>query len=279
MAEELIDMPTPWTPPDDEPELSVGLVDPKRQQELLVRAKIAQVAERVVDEAKAAVVMPSTLPAAYERLKEIRGFRKDWAGLWDPHIEAAMERKRKAEADRKKVVEDKNLRDAPLTEAENIWAQKIGACEDAAALAAVEDQKRLQAASDAAANERALAEAVALTEAAKNATPAEAAYYEAEAEAILAEPVVGPVVTVASVKPTHTGVSIPLKWSAEVFNLTLLMKALLGKKLDKVLTGELTTRILEAVQVPLNQRAVALKTALTIPGVRAKSERAGARIR
>lgn len=254
---------------------------PAKKAEDAVREKIVRYTQSVLAAAKAAIVAsPEQLAEGYRRLKLLRADREEWKGLWNPHVEAAMERKRRAEADRKKVVSDFELRDTPLSEAEGIWATKLGDYEDAETKRQEEDRKRLQAAADAAAVQNTLEAAVALEEEILTApSREEAQQIESELEQLLEEPIQATVVTMEPVKPKGTGVSIPLKWGAEIADLVLLLSALTGNKLDRVLTKDLTERIKEAVMPPLNARAVALKSALSIPGVRAVSNRTKPRIR
>lgn len=253
----------------------------KAEAEAAVREKIVRYTQSVLAAAKAAVVAsPEQLAEGYRRLKLLRADRDEWKGLWSPHIEAAMERKRVAEADRKKVVADFDLRDKPLSDAEVIWSTKIGDYEEAETKRQEDDRKRLQAVADAEAVQKTLDEALALEDEMLTAPSRdEAQQIESEMEQLLEAPIAAAVVTFEPVKPKGTGVTIPQKWSAEITDLVQLLSALTGNKLDRVLTKELTERIKDAVMVPLNARAVALKSALSIPGVRATSNRTKPRIR
>lgn len=254
---------------------------PAKKAEEAVRDKIVKYTESVIAAAKAAVIStPAQLAEGYRRLKLIRADREEWKGLWNPHIESAMDRKRRAEADRKKVVSDFELRDHPLASAEEIWGIKIGHYEDLETQRQENDRKVLQAIEDAKAVQKTLEAAVALEEEMLTAPSRdEAQQIESELEQLLEEPVQAAVVTMEPVKPKGTGVSIPLKWGAEITDLVALLSALTGNKLDRVLTKDLTERIKEAVMPPLNARATALKSALSIPGVRAVSNRTRPRIR
>ncbi len=212
-------------------------------------------------------------------LTELRERRKEWTDYWAPHLDGALRSKREAEANRKRIVTDIEARDVPLSASEGRVALLMGTYQDRIDAELKAKAAQLQLEADQAAAERALAEAVAIEEEALDAdTPEEAAALLEEAEAVLAEPIRGATVRVETPLVKVPGYSRPVRWKAEVVDLTLLLQALTGKKLDRPLTEELTKRISEAVLVPLNQRAVSSKSALRVPGVRAVEDK-GYRLR
>jgi hypothetical protein len=253
----------------------------------LTAAAVPDLRERIALEAQTLEAQAQTLRIANavdyayaaDLLIRIRERRQEWIDYWAPHLEGALKTKRDAEANRKRIVTDIDSRNVPLTASEERVARQMGAYEDAIAIALKAEQARLQLAADQAAADRALAEAAAIEQEALAAeTPEDQAALLAEAEAVLDAPARGGTVQVDNQLPKIPGYSRPTRWKAEVYDLALLLQALVSKKLDQPLTEELTTRIHEAVLVPLNQRAVSNKSALRIPGVRAVPEK-GHRLR
>ncbi len=113
------------------------------------------------------------------------------------------------------------------------------------------EQARLEEEARKAAEEAALAQAVAL----------EMNGHKAAAEAVIAAPVVAPAVYVQKTTPTGFGNATRRTWGAEVTDLMALVKA--------VAAGIVPIQAIEANTVFLGQQARALKSALQYPGVRA----------
>ncbi len=225
------------------------------------------------------VTQPAEFIWAGELLKRIRRVRTQIAALLDPHIEGAKEAKRVAEANRKRLCDDKDLLDGQLVPLETAILAKMDAFEAAQERLRVAEEARVQALLEAEQQERRLAEALALEEEALTApTVEDATAIELEMESVLAEPLPAVHVNLGPVVPKVGGLSRPENWHFVLDDVDALLTALLGGKLDPVLTKELKTRISEAVLVPLHQRARALKSALRIPGGRAVSDR-GHRLR
>lgn len=237
-----------------------------------IRAEISKAVAVFPVKATAFTVTATTFAEGGVILTTIRAMRKKWDGFMAPHIEGAQEAKRVAEANRKRLVTDFETLDGPLKLAEATLAGKLGAFEEAAEKARLEAQARLQAELTAKAEEEALATAIALEEAAKTAAPAVAEVFMEQAEQVLDTPMQA-TVTIERATPKIGGFSQPVTWGAEITSLKDLLTALIGGKLDKVLTPELEKRIKEAVLPPLNIRARALKSALNIPGVKAVSSK------
>lgn len=237
-----------------------------------IRESVALEMQSKVTMAEALVVTPANLGIAGALMLDMRAMRNRWAELWDPYIEDAQEAKRREEVRRKKAVEDKDLMDKPAALAEANLATRIGEVSAAVEAARLAEEQRLQAEQTARVEAEALATAIALTEAAKTAEGPVAEVLLEQAEQALEEPNRTVVtVTVARTAPKIQGFSQPETWAAEIHDLKALLRALIDGKLDKVLTPDLEKRIREAVMPPLNQLAKALRSALNIPGVRAKS--------
>lgn len=112
------------------------------------------------------------------------------------------------------------------------------------------EQARLEEEARKAAEEAALAQAVAL----------EQNGHKAAAEAVIAAPVVAPAVYVQKTTPTGFGNATRRTWGAEVTDLMALVKA--------VAAGIVPIQAIEANTVFLNGQARMLKQALAYPGVR-----------
>lgn len=238
-----------------------------------VRAEVSLAVQRYPAEATAFVVKDvESFTVGSALLKGIRAMRLVWKDHMNPHIDGALEAKRVAEANRKRLVTDFESRDIPLATAERTLAGKLGDFEQAAEKARLAAQQRLQAEQDARAEEEALATAIALEEAAKTAVGPVADVLMEQAEQVLDTPMQA-TVTIERATPKIGGFSQPVTWGAEITSLKDLLTALIAGKLDKVLTPEMEKRIKEAVLPPLNIRARALKSALNIPGVKAVSNK------
>lgn len=236
-----------------------------------LRERIAQEAQTLEAQARTLQVTNAEQYAyAASLLTRIRERRKEWTDYWAPHLEGALKAKREAEANRKRIVTDIEARDVPLATSEQTVATLMGTYQDKVDADLKAEQARLQLAADQAAAEQALLEAVAIeAEASLASSPEEALDLIAEADSMIAAPIRGATVHVASPLVKVPGYSRPVRWKAEIVDLPVLLHALIGKNLDKPLTDELTTRIMEACMVPLNQRATSMKSALRVPGVRA----------
>lgn len=138
-----------------------------------------------------------------------------------------------------------------LEKAENILKGKM--------IAYANEQKKIQAAEEARARkaqrieqERLEKEAM---EAAKQGDIEQAAMLEAEAEMVPVSAAVAPI-------PTATGTSARQTWTAEVYDVDALMRA--------VLAGDVTPEVFLLNRPMLNGWARSMKTELKVPGVRAK---------
>jgi hypothetical protein len=198
---------------------------------------------------------------ASQLLKSIKHLRSGVAKFWTPHIEAAMETKRKADAARKSLVDERDRMDAPLVQAETVLKRGLLAFE-------AEQEQRRQA------EERALqAEAQARAEAATLAAAAalelEAggdAQMRAEAEDILAQPIEAPVVSVASYQPKVAGVTYRDAWKVHpTINIRELAAA--------VAAGTVAPNLLTPNLTALGQMARATEGTAQVPGVKFYNDR------
>src|SRR3990167_7138493 len=82
---------------------------------------------------------------ASQFLRSVKGLRNEIAGFFAPHIEAAMETKRKAEDARKALVSEKDRMEAPLVEAETVVKRALLAWETKQEQIRREQERQLQA--------------------------------------------------------------------------------------------------------------------------------------
>jgi hypothetical protein len=175
-----------------------------------------------------------------------------------PHIEAAMETKRKAEAARKALADERDTMEAPLVEAETILKRALLAFEDQQERARRAEEQRLQA------EAQARAEALTLAAAARMETEAVAtgdAGMLQEAHDILEQPIEAPVVSVASQVAKVRGVTYRDQWKAHP---NVDIKALAGA----VARGEAPTTFLTANITAINQFGRSTQGTQPVAGVR-----------
>src|SRR4249920_2259980 len=118
-------------------------------------------------------------------LRSIKTLRNQVQDFWAPHIDAAMETKRKAEAGRKALADERDRMEAPLVEAERRLKGALLAYEVAQEQARLEEEARLQAEAQRHAEAVTLAAAAAME---RDAILAGDADMLAEAESILNQP-------------------------------------------------------------------------------------------
>lgn len=181
---------------------------------------------------------------ACDFLKGIKALRTEIGETFQPHITRAHEA-------HKALLKEKNDAEAPLAEAERIAKAALVVYDQAQERIRREEQARLQAELRRQEEDRRLAEAVAL----------ESAGEQAEAEALIAEPVDVPVVAVAPTTPKVSGISYRETWSAEVTDLAALV-AYVAKHPQ-------FAALLSANMPALNAQARSLKGQMQIPGVKA----------
>jgi len=185
--------------------------------------------------------------AALERIKKLRAGEKMIEDYFEPARRAADNAKKEILAARDGLI-------APIAEARRIYDNSAGAYEQEERRKAEEEQRRLQEKARKDEEERQLLAAI----------DAEERGDQAEAKAIMEEPVVTPVVTVAPQVARVEGVSSRTNWSAEVTDLLALVRY--------VAAHPEWVYLLEPSIPNLNRLAVAQRNALSIPGVRAVSK-------
>lgn len=200
---------------------------------------------------------------ASQLLKSIKGLRQEIATWFAPHVEAAMETKRKAEAARKALVDEKDRMEAPLVEAETVTKRALLAWETEQERIRREQERQLQAEAQRIAETAALDAAAALE---REATATGDAGMLQEATDILDQPIEAPVVSVASLAPKVQGVVYRDQWKAHP---DIDIKALAGA----VAAGAVPTTFLTPNLAALNNYARATQGAQLVPGVKFWNDR------
>ncbi len=196
-------------------------------------------------------------------LRSVKMLRSQVASFWAPHIESACETKRKAEAARKALVDERDKMEAPLVQAETILKRSLLAYEQAQEAARMAEEQRLQAEAQAQAEAATLAYAARL-EAEANATGDQGMLQEAQD--ILAQPIEAPVVSVSSQVPKVQGVSYRDNWKAHPDIDVKALAAAVG-------SGEAPESFLEPNLTKINQFAKAWEGTKPVPGVRFFNDR------
>lgn len=180
---------------------------------------------------------------AGETWKSLTALEKKIKAYWEEDVSSALKLHRSLVAKRDAML-------IPVGEQKNSLRLGMKTFEDEQERIRRAEQARLEEEARKAAEEAALAQAVAL----------EMNGHKAAAEAVIASPVVAPAVYVQKTTPTGFGNATRRTWGAEVTDLMALIKA--------VAAGTVPIHAIEANSVFLNQQARALKAALNYPGVR-----------
>lgn len=212
--------------------------------------KVEQKALSVVDQAKAITVTDSeTYTVAGEMWKSIGDMMKEVDDTFNPIITAAH-------TSHKKALEQKAKYYKPLDDARRNIKRLMSDYDMEQERIRKEEERRLQEEARKREEERRLQEAL----------EAEAAGEKEEAEAILEEPVyVAPVVVQKSTPKMTGGPIYQERWFATVTNIKDLCRA--------VANGQASPECVLPNMPVLNKLAVALKTSMNVPGVRAESKR------
>lgn len=181
---------------------------------------------------------------AGETWKSLTALEKKIKAYWEEDVSSALKLHRSLVAKRDAML-------IPVGEQKNSLRLGMKTFEDEQERIRRAEQARLEEEARKAAEEAALAQAVAL----------EMNGHKAAAEAVISAPVVAPAVYVQKTTPTGFGNATRRVWGAEVTDLMALVKA--------VAAGQVPIQAIEANSVFLNQQARALKSALQYPGVRA----------
>jgi hypothetical protein len=191
-------------------------------------------------------------------VKTLRGQVQAW---FAPHLSAAMETKRKAEAARKGLADEQARIEQPLMDAEAVLKRSLLDYEAKEERARLAEEQRLQAEANRRAEEITLAAAAALElEANGNAEML------AEAADILEQPIEAPVVSVAKQTAKVQGVTYRDNWKAHpTVNVRDLAAA--------VAAGKVPENFLTVNMTAINQFARATQGAQPVAGVRFFNDR------
>ena len=191
-------------------------------------------------------------------LRSVKTFRNQIQLWFAPHIERAMEVKRKAEDGRKALADERDKMEAPLVAAETSLKAALLAWDVEQEQVRIEEERRLQAEAQAEAERVTLEAAAAMETAAREAD--DPAMLE-EAKAILAQPIVAEPVYVPSQAPKVAGVSKPGDhWKARP---TVDVKALAAA----VASGKAPVTFLQPNMTAINAFGRATKGTQAIDGV------------
>jgi hypothetical protein len=196
-------------------------------------------------------------------LRSIKGIRSDIASWFAPHIDAAMETKRRAEAARKGLTDEKDKMEAPLVEAEAVVKRSLLAWEASQEQLRLAQERELQAEAQRQAEATTLAAAAAMELEAALTGDSE---MRAEAVAILEQPIEAPVVVVKPFMPKVQGVTYRDQWKAHP---EIDMKALAAA----VAAGTAPVAFLQPNLTAINQFARATQGLQPIAGVKFFNDR------
>jgi hypothetical protein len=231
--------------------MSEALVPTKQSLDTEVRSWASRASElQIID--RESCINASTL------LRSVKTLRRQVQEWFEPHIEAAMETKRKAEAARKALADERDKMEAPLVDAENVLKRGLLVWETKQEQARLEEEKRLQAEAQAQAEAVTLAAAAAMESEALATGNTELLH---EAEDILAQPVEAPVVVVKKLMPKVDGISYRDNWKAHP---TVDVKALAAA----VAAGTAPVTFLQPNMTAINQFGRATQGVQDVPGIR-----------
>jgi murein DD-endopeptidase MepM/ murein hydrolase activator NlpD len=209
------------------------------------------------------IVNAASCVNASHLLKSVKLLRSEIQKWFEPHIEAAMETKRKADAARKALVDEKDRMEAPLVDAEAVIKRALLAWETEQERLRQEQERALQAEAQRQAEAVTLAAAAAM-ELEANAT-GDAGMLE-EAQAIFDAPTEAPVVVVQTFMPKVAGVTYRDAWKAHP---DVDIKALAAA----VAAGQAPVAFLTPNMTAINQFARATQGAQPVAGVRMWNDR------
>ncbi len=196
-------------------------------------------------------------------LRSIKGVRADIQRWFAPHVEAAMETKRRAETARKQLVDEQERMEAPLVNAEGVVKRALLTWERAEEDRRRAEEARLQAEAQRLAEEQTIAAAAELETAAHATGDAEML---AEAAAILEQPIEAPAVVVRSTVPKVQGISYRDNWTVHPdINVRALAAA--------VANGTAPSTFLLPNMTAIRQWAKATQGGQTVPGIKVVNDR------
>lgn len=196
-------------------------------------------------------------------LRSIKGIRADIQAWFAPHVEAAMETKRKAESARKGLTDERDRVEAPLVDAETVVKRALLTWETEQECLRIKEQNRLQAEAQKQADALVLDAAAALE---LEATATGNEEMLDEAHALLAQPSEAPVVSVAKFMPKVEGLAYRDQWKAhDAIDLKALARA--------VADGLAPVTFLLPNMSALHNYARATKGEQPVPGVKFWNDR------
>lgn len=197
---------------------------------------------------------------ASQFLRSIKGLRTEIQNWFAPHVEAAMETKRKAELARKQLTDERDRMEAPLVAAESTVKRALLTWETEQERIRLAEEARLQAEANREAEARTVAAAAAMEREAVAAGDAEMLQ---EAHDILDEPIEAPVVSVKTLMPKVQGITYRDNWKVHpTIDITALAAA--------VAAGTVGANLLLPNMTVLNKLASAQPA---IPGVKFYNDR------
>jgi hypothetical protein len=196
-------------------------------------------------------------------LRSVKGLRAEIAAWFAPHLEAATETKRKAEAARKGLADEKERMEAPLVAVETKVKQQLIAWEAEQEAVRRAEERRLQELARVEAETRQVEAAAALE---REGHAAGDAGMLQEAADILEQPIEAPVVSVGKLTPKVHGIVYRDNWKAHP---EINIKALAAA----VAAGTAPVTFLLPNLTAINQWARATQGSQDIPGVRVFNDR------
>ncbi len=196
-------------------------------------------------------------------LKSIKSLRAEIANWFEPHLTAASETKRKAEAARKGLADEQTRMEAGLVAAEQLIKTRLLAFEAAQERLRREEEQRLQQEAQQRAEAATLAAAAALELEANTTGDAEMLQ---EAQDILAQPIEAPVVSLAKLVPKVEGITYRDNWKAHP---DIDVKALAAA----VASGQAPVTFLQPNLTAINQFARATQGAQAVAGIKFYNDR------
>jgi hypothetical protein len=234
---------------------------------ILVPSKDTLQAEAVrwADKAQSlpAIVDAESCTNASHLLRSVKGLRAEIQAWFAPHLEAAQDTKRKAEAARKGLADEQARMEAPLVAVETRVKQALIAWETEQERVRQQEERRLQELARQEAETRTLEAAAALE---READLTHNAELRQEAADLLAQPIEAPVVSVGKLTPKVQGIVYRDNWKAHP-------EIDVRKLAAAVAAGTAPVTFLASNMTAINQWARATQGSQTIPGIRVFNDR------
>ncbi len=196
-------------------------------------------------------------------LRSIKGVMSDIDTAFQPELDTALEAKRTADAERKRIVDERDAIKAPLVQAEPIIKRKLLLFEQEQERARLDEERRLQL--EAQRHAEAVTLAVAADLELQAAATGDAEMLD-EANAILAQPIDAPVISVKTAMPKVQGITYRDSWKAHP---SVDLKALAGASA----VGQAPVSFLVPNWTAINQFARATQGAQPVAGLKFFNDR------